>query len=367
MLDIGKATLEEIRAEWSKVNSDPSSIQAFGEGISPNQSFARQLAETAATNNFIRKKKAEGNINIKGFNLNSQKLFQNTNREFISLILVDIPNYTVEDAAVNEKPQPISKPKDPPPPPSSPAPARSTFVPAALIAGPYYTKGGEFRKKSTGEDYVGDYIRVVEGRYRTGKSIQEPGEELVLVSNIQTARDTVNNWVDTNIVGKVKKLGIKNPLNALNLSGIFDISSILTTLLTLSPTEREKRQGEMKRYVIQDKNTLKIAEVDKDTFLLAKNNLFNKKFVEIPWKISGPAENTTIAGYPAVGVSTVNKQTITALEKEIPGISAFITDYTFLLQTPEPRDREIFTEEKITTSPLSALEAFKKANFDKKD
>lgn len=264
-------------------------------------------------------------------------------------------------------PQPILKSKDPPPPPSSPAPARSTFVPAALIAGPYYTKGGEFRKKSTGEDYVGDYIRVVEGRYRTGKSIQEPGEELILVSNIQTARDAVNNWVDTNIVGKVKKLGIKNPLNALNLSGIFDISSILTTLLTLSPTEREKRQGEMKRYVIQDKNTLKIAEVDKDTFLLAKNNLFNKKFVEIPWKISGPAEDTTIAGYPAVGVSTVNKQTITALEKEIPGISAFITDYTFLLQTPEPRDREIFTEEKTTTSPLSALEAFKKANFDKKD
>lgn len=264
-------------------------------------------------------------------------------------------------------PQPILKSKDSTLPPVEMSPAKNTYIPAALIAGPYYTKGGEFRKKSTGEDYVGDYIRVVEGRYRTGKSVQEPGEELILVSNIQTARDAVNNWVDTNIIGKVKKLGSKNPLNALNLSGIFDISSILTTLLTLSPTEREKRQGEMKRYVIQDKNTLKIAEVDKDTFLLAKNNLFNKKFVEIPWKISGPAEDTSIAGYPAVGVSTINKQTIAALEKEIPGISAFITDYTFLLQTPEPRDREIFTEEKTTTSPLSALEAFKKANFDKKD
>lgn len=264
-------------------------------------------------------------------------------------------------------PQPIPKPKDPPPPSVEIAPAKNTFIPAALLAGPYYTKGGEFRKKSTGEDYVGDYIRVVEGRYRTGKSIQEPGEELILVSSIQTARDTVNNWVDTNIIGKVKKLGIKNPLNALNLSGIFDISSILTTLLTLAPTEREKRKGEMKRYIIQDKNTLKIAEVDKDTFLLAKNNLFNKRFAEIPWKISGPAEDTTIAGYPAVGVSTVNKNTINTLEKEIPGISTFITDFTFLLQTPEPRDREIFTEEKVTTSPLSALEAFKKANFDKKD
>ena len=48
-------TYEEIRAEWTKINSDMTNMRGFGEGTSREQNLARQMGELNARVAIIKK------------------------------------------------------------------------------------------------------------------------------------------------------------------------------------------------------------------------------------------------------------------------------------------------------------------------
>lgn len=215
------------------------------------------------------------------------------------------------------------------------------YIPKTSYTEPKYTSGGEYKTKDTGEDYTGFYIEASRGKFYSGKSPQQGGAEIL---KVQTE-------------GLVNK-GAKAKVFALLLTlakGFFKpkVSSI------------DKEKGFTKRYFIQDKNDNKIIETDRETYLEAQKELRNKRFTEVDWTIKGPAENSIIAGYPYEGAASKNRKAIAAVEKQMPGISAFITDYSLLVEEPVSATANELSSNTVTIQdPDIALENSRKANFD---
>jgi hypothetical protein len=215
------------------------------------------------------------------------------------------------------------------------------YIPKASYTEPKYTSGGEYKTKDTGEDYIGFYIEASRGKYYSGKSPQQGGAEIL---KVQTE-------------GIVNK-GAKAKVFALLLTlakGFFKPK--------LSSIDRER--GFTIRYFIQDKNDNKIVEVDRETYLEAQKELLNKRFIEVNWTLKGPAENSVIAGYPYEGAASKNRKAITAVEKQMPGISTFVKDYSLLVEEPIPATANELSSNTVTLEdPLVELENRRKANFD---
>lgn len=214
------------------------------------------------------------------------------------------------------------------------------YIPEGRYKKPQSTVGGEFTELVTGKPYEGFYIETYKGKYYAGKTPQEGGVELI----------------------KEKK--IKDQLALLGVVGAI-IPGLLAGVFKKKPTQSEKSKGIVKRNFIQDKFNNKIIETDPDTYTQAKEILTNNIFAEIDWIIKGPAEDKMFGKYPFEGAESKNRKTIQALEKTMPGISTFITDYKYLVEEPvivQPQDKtsEIFIEQDADTQ----LENDRKANFD---
>jgi hypothetical protein len=90
-------------------------------------------------------------------------------------------------------------------------------------------------------------------------------------------------------------------------------------------------------------------------------------FAEVDWIIKGPAEDKMFGKYPFEGAESKNRKTIQALEKTMPGISTFVTDYKYLVEElaiaqPQDKTSQTFTEQDTDIR----LENDRKANFDLK-
>jgi hypothetical protein len=263
-------------------------------------------------------------------------------------------NFGVYTADFNTKyvlaaPEPTPAPEPPPPPPPvkppSPPVLKDTklkqprYMPSTRIAKPRSTRGGEFLVKETSEDYIGYYIKTYKKEYFAGKTIEEGGKELILV-NETFPKDGVFATV---------------PL----------ILGLLKGFFTPKPTKGDKNRGNTKRYFVQDKNNNKIVETDKDTFQEAVKTLPNRKFATIDWIIKGPAQDSTFNGYPFEGAASKNKKAVQSLESYMPGISTFITNYSFLVEEPvNVKVNQIETQIIIEKDPEVKLENDRKANFD---
>jgi hypothetical protein len=69
--------------------------------------------------------------------------------------------------------------------------------------------------------------------------------------------------------------------------------------------------------------------------------------------------------YKYEGAESRNKRTIQDLEKQVPGISTFITDYKYLVQEPVVVDKQATTSQTIVEEdPTVQLDNSRKANFD---
>jgi hypothetical protein len=215
------------------------------------------------------------------------------------------------------------------------------YIPKTSYTEPKYTSGGEYKTKDTGEDYIGFYIEASRGKYYSGKSPQQGGAEIL---KVQTE----------GIVNKGAK------------------AKVFALLLTLAKgffkpklTSIDRERGFTIRYFIQDKNDNKIVEVDRETYLEAQKELLNKRFIEVNWTLKGPAENSVIAGYPYEGAASKNRKAITAVEKQMPGISTFVKDYSLLVEEPIPATANELSSNTVTLEdPLVELENRRKANFD---
>jgi hypothetical protein len=211
------------------------------------------------------------------------------------------------------------------------------YQPKGSYRKPKYTSGVELIELESKEPYKGFYIQDYKGKYYAGKTPEEGGVELVKPPRILP--------------------GLPPGLAGL-LAGFFK----------KKPTQSEIDKGVTKRNFIQDKDNNKITETDPETYILAKASLQNSTFVEIDWVIGGPAEDKMFGKYTYEGSVSRNRKTIQALEKTMPGISTFITDYKYLaeeLRVVQPEDitSQSFIEQDINVK----LENDRKANFDTKE
>lgn len=235
-----------------------------------------------------------------------------------------------------------------PPPQPEPQPIPETekdtslnqprYIPETRYAEPKSTRGGEYVNKKTGEDYIGQYIESFDGKYYAGTSPQENGYELVKVNEefpIGLAFATA-------------------PIIAGLLAGFFKPKI----------KKGDKEKGVTKRFFVQDKKTNKIQETDQQTYIQAKV-LPNTTLATVDWVIKGPAEDKIINGYPFEGAASKNKKTIQALEKQMPGISTIITDYSFLVQDPTSTQKSVLsTTVEVERDRTTELENLRKASFD---
>jgi hypothetical protein len=224
--------------------------------------------------------------------------------------------------------------------------AQQRYLPGTRTSQSKHTVGEEFIVKGTENFYKGAYIETFDGKYYAGSSIENSKQELEKVAN---------RGKEDNLVQGVTTVAI--PL----------LLKLLQKFFKKKPTDQDRINGVTKRYFIQDKNNNKIIETDRGNYLLAKSQLPNRRFAETDWIIKGPAENSNINGYPFEGAVSKNKKAIQVLEKQLPGISTYITDYSFLVQEPLNLQKGIQdTQTILSQDPIRKLDNDRKANFDLK-
>jgi len=263
-------------------------------------------------------------------------------REAINALKATYPD--IESMTLRPKPPAPPPTIAPPPPVVAPKP----YVPPTPVSTPVrYVPEGRYRKaKSTSgsdfvelesrEPYKGFYIETYKGKFYAGKTPEENGPELV----------------------KEKKL-------AEQVAMLVGLGGLLAGFFLKKPTQFELQKGVTKRNFIQDKNDKKIIETDPDTYAQAKITLVNSTFAEVDWIIKGPAEDKMFGNYPFEGAESKNKKTIQALEKTMPGISTFVTDYKYLVEEPVIVQQQDLTSQTFTELDANTqLENDRKANFD---
>lgn len=214
------------------------------------------------------------------------------------------------------------------------------YIPETRYNKPKSTRGGEYTVKKTGEDYVGKYIETFDKKYFAGTKPEENGVELQKV----------------NEEFPIGLAFIAAPVVAGLLSGFFKAK--------LRKGDREK--GFTKRYFVQEKKTSKIQETDQDTFMQVKRSP-TMNLATVDWIIKGPAEDKNFNGYPYEGAASKNKKAIQALESQMPGISAYITDYSYLVEDPASTQKSVLsTTVEIERDPNVVQEDFRKARFDRR-
>jgi hypothetical protein len=217
--------------------------------------------------------------------------------------------------------------------------SRERYIPESRYSEPNSTAGGDFAVKDTGEDYKGTYIETFDGKFYSGTRPEQNGVELVEIT--------------------------PNYLEDL-MPAVVTIAGLLVGFFIPKLKKGDKEKGVTKRYFIQDKRTNKIIETDLETYQESQN-LPSKRFISTDWIIKGPAENTMIRGYSFEGAASKNRKAILALEKQMPGISTFITDYSLLVEEPvNPKQNELSSETVRIENPEISLENSRKANFDTK-
>ena len=215
--------------------------------------------------------------------------------------------------------------------------ATNNYVPKGRYRKAKHTTGGEFEVSNTKEPYQGYYIEVYGGQYFAGQTPEDKGVQLT----------------------KLQK-------GSVDLKTLLPITTALAAgVFGRKLTKQEVDKGSIKRYFIQDKKTNKIQETDLQTYKDAKSQLVNRVFAEVDWIVKGPAQDRTFGAYKYQGAETKNKKIIQALEKQLPGISTYITDYAYLVQEPVAVDKQALTTQSFTEAdPATQLDNSRKANFD---
>lgn len=248
-------------------------------------------------------------------------------------------------------PTPPPPPQNPPPAPLPPPPPSPKvkkegkwYLPKTRYRKAKSTNGGEFVVKATKEPYTGQYIETFKKQYFAGSSPEQLGEEL----------EKIRVRGDFDLIGE--QLIALTPGLLLALKGILSKRKI---------TASERARGVTTRYFIQEPVTGKIVEVTRPIYEESKSKLPNRKYVEVPWKVTGPAEDLVINGYPFTGAATVNRNALIQAEKSMPGILQVIKDYSYLVE--EPPLKQAQTPQSYSTviqDPEISLENSRKANFD---
>jgi len=164
-----------------------------------------------------------------------------------------------------------------------------TDLPKSKYSDPIHTPGKEF--ELNGREYVGWYVVTYLDRYYTGKTLTENSKEIF-------------------------KLQSDNPFQ----NNVF-------VQQVVSPSTSERLKGVFKRYLIQKLSSQSIIQVNKERYDSFSNTPGIKR-VTVDWIIKGPAQDVVKGPYRYVGAANKNKETVSKLEKFIPGITNFFKDYS---------------------------------------
>lgn len=225
------------------------------------------------------------------------------------------------------------------------------YVPKSSVKKPKTTDGTEFVVASTQQFYSGSYVKTSQKQYFAGKTVEETGIEL---QKIKKGFD----------VPKLTPSGM--------LKGVGLLAMTLKAVFTKQPSSSDLHNGKTSRFFVKDTATGKIAETDEQTANQVKAEIPNIKVGSVDWIIQGPAEDRMYGVYKYEGAISRNKKAIQGLEKDLPGISTFVTDYAFLVQDPVQENMKkgnnlLSSEVFIVKDPTTELENSRKANFDKKN
>jgi hypothetical protein len=160
-------------------------------------------------------------------------------------------------------------------------------IPKSKYSEPRHTPGKEFTLDN--QEYRGWYVATFQDRYYTGKEITSNSKELFPIKE-------------------------EKPV-------------ILFTEDKITPSETDRSKGILIRYVVQKVSNRKIIEVTKEKYNSFTDNPAFRR-TSINWIIKGPAENTFFNSYPYFGADHRNRETVSKLESNFPGITSFFKDYS---------------------------------------
>jgi hypothetical protein len=206
--------------------------------------------------------------------------------------------------------------------------------------------GGRFIVKATGESYTGPYIETYKKQYFAGETPQQNGVELE----------------------KLEPSSILSALGKKEFAFGASLLSLLQSAYKKKVSQDEANKGIAKRYFVQDNRNKKVSETSQELFEQGKKDLPDFVYTEVAWHITSPAEDVKVNGIKFQGSESRNKETIQNLEAQMPGISKFVTDYTYLV-TPTPVNssaEQPQVEMQNIKDSNTGQEDFRKAGFDKR-
>jgi len=245
-------------------------------------------------------------------------------------------------------PPPVPTVEPPVTPPPSPLPEKlKTTDPPKYLPQSKYKKAkkatlGQFIVKATQESYEGFYIETYRKQYFAGQTPEQNGVELEKVEKTSGFPD---------IAGYV--------------AGGLSLLALLQSAFKKQLSQDEINKGIAKRYFVQDNRDKKISETSQELFEQGKKEIPDFTYTEVPWHITNPVQDLVVNGITFKGSESRNKETIQNLESTMPGISKFVTDYTYLT-TPAslPAVQEARVQTQVVKDPNAGQEDFRKANFD---
>jgi hypothetical protein len=161
-------------------------------------------------------------------------------------------------------------------------------IPKSKYSSPKHTPGKEYTLN--GSEYRGWYVETYQKRFYTGKTILQDSQEIFPI---------------------IEKSSSEN----------------IFTEQEITPSDSNRTDGVMNRYIIQRVSNRKIIEVTKEKFDLFKNKPGYRRII-IFWIIRGPSQNKFFNGYIYYGAEYKNKETVSKLKSTIPGISNFFKNYS---------------------------------------
>jgi hypothetical protein len=190
-----------------------------------------------------------------------------------------------------------------------------------------YTEGNEWYYSTIRTPYIGYYHLDTYGRAWTGKTHTD--QSILLQKspvNSTPIPESVNTYSFTS--NEYSSILSKNQLNQSYLTDIPVPDS-------LPPTQSDYNTGYYTRYILQLKLSSQsfFIEVNKNTYYSFQNSSQNVffKFIELPWKLTGPLYDNPTTGVK--GVVDSNTRSIKTTSQSNPDIEKYFTDLTLYYKT----------------------------------
>jgi hypothetical protein len=166
------------------------------------------------------------------------------------------------------------------------------YIPKNKIQTNLYTKGGEYTLASSGQDYIGYYYKLYDGKFFTGKTPNEPNSREIIPAPPDA------------------KLGAYPSLSPVMYN-------------PLLPTEQDYQVGEFTRYFNIKRNQAIFTEISKDTYTKfqqqdSQTPWRSYRVFSLPWQLTGDINQ--------VAQTNKNITELTESREKVLGLSLYLKE-----------------------------------------